>query len=566
MLDQLSTIAAAAFEQCGFDPALGRVILSNRPELCQFQCDGAMKGAKQLRRPPLEIAKTVAEKLIEHPAFSKVDVAPPGFINLNVTDEFLLQHLTYAADDTRFGVPTVENPRTIVLDYGGPNVAKSLHVGHLRSAIIGESLKRLMRFLGHKVVGDIHLGDWGLQIGLVIAQLEELGLTVNDINASLLCEVYPQASARSKTDPDFNQKAHDYTAALQQRESAKIAVWKKILEVSRADLSASYRDLGISFDLWYGESDADAFIPAVLNKLREQNLLRLDDGAQVVDVARDDDNPPLPPCIMVKRDGAFIYATTDVATIHQRMQEFVPHEIWYVTDKRQALHFEQVFRVAKQGGIAANDTQLLHLGFGTMNGNDGKPFKTRDGGVMNLRDLIDLATTQAMEKIAESNYIAEADKPEAARKIGTASIKFGDLINHRTKDYVFDLGRFLSFEGKTGSYILYTLARINSILGKANDNDVQFAQLSCNAERELAISLLLTGQQFAQAAAQQAPNFVAENAYNIAVAFAKFYHDSNILNESNPQSRASRLALCKLTRDLLLLHLDILGIEAVEAM
>lgn len=566
MLDQLSAIAAKAFEQCGFAPTLGRVILSNRPQLCQFQCDGAMKGAKQLRRPPLDIAKAVAELLAQHPVFSAVDVAPPGFINLNVTDEFLLQSLANAADDDRFGVPTTEHPRTIVMDYGGPNVAKSLHVGHLRSAIIGESLKRLMRFLGHTVVGDTHLGDWGLQIGLVIAQLEDLGLAADDITAPLLCDIYPQASARSKTDPDFNKKAHDYTAALQQHDPAKIALWQKILAVSCDDLRASYQDLGVSFDLWYGESDAAAFIPAVLDKLHAQNLLRLDDGAQVVDVAREDDNPPLPPCIMVKSDGAFIYATTDVATIHQRMQELAPHEIWYVTDKRQALHFEQVFRVAKQGGIAGDGTQLLHLGFGTMNGSDGKPFKTRDGGVMNLRDLIDLVTKQALEKIADSNYIAEQDKPEVARKIGTASIKFGDLINHRTKDYVFDLGRFLSFEGKTGSYILYTLARINSILGKADDESPQFAQLSGDAERELAIALMLTGQQFAHAAAQQAPNFVAESAYNIAVAFAKFYHDSKILGETCAKARGSRLALCKLTRDILLLHLNILGIEAVEAM
>ncbi|MCL2445490.1 MAG: arginine--tRNA ligase [Oscillospiraceae bacterium] len=566
MLDKLSTFAAAAFEQCGFEPALGRVILSNRPQLCQFQCDGAMKGAKQLRRPPMEIAKAVADVLAENPAFSMVDVAPPGFINLNVTDEFLLQNLASAADDARLGVPATENPRTIVLDYGGPNVAKSLHVGHLRSAIIGESLKRLMRFLGHTTVGDIHLGDWGLQIGLVIAQLEELGLTADDITAELLCDVYPQASARSKMDPEFSKKAHDYTVALQQREPAKVAVWKKILEVSRADLSASYRDLGVSFDLWYGESDAGAFIPAVLDKLNAQNLLQLDDGAQVVHVTDENDNPPLPPCIIIKSDGAYIYATTDVATIEQRMQEFAPHEIWYVTDKRQGLHFEQVFRVVQKSNIVADETALRFLGFGTMNGSDGKPFKTRDGGVMNLRDLISLVTTQAMEKIADSTYIPDADKPETARKIAVASLKFGDLVNHRTKDYIFDLQKFLSFEGKTGSYILYTLARINSILGKAGEENPQFAQLAGDAERELAIALLLTGQQFAHAAAQQAPNFVAESAYTIAVAFAKFYHDSNILNETCAQTRASRLALCKLTRDLLLLHLDILGIEAVEAM
>ncbi|MCL2530821.1 MAG: arginine--tRNA ligase [Oscillospiraceae bacterium] len=566
MLDQLSAIAAAAFEQCGFDPALGRVILSNRPQLCQFQCDGAMKGAKQLRRPPMEIAKAVAEKLAEHPAFAMVDVAPPGFINLNVTDEFLLQGLAIAASDARFGVPATENPRTIVLDYCGPNVAKPLHVGHLRPAIIGESLKRLMKFLGHKVIADNHLGDWGLQMGQVIAQLEELGKTADDITGPLLSEVYPQASARSKTDPDFRKKAQDYTVAWQQREPDKVVLGEKIIEVSCENFREDFAVLGVSYDYWYGESYAAQFVPAVLDTLKQQNLLRLDDGAQVVDVTRDDDNPPLPPAIMIKSDGACNYETTDVATILQRVQEFAPDDIWYVVDKRQALHFKQVFRVAHNSGIAPEDLHLVHIGNGTMNGADGRPFKTRDGGTMRLSDLLEQATAQAMEKIADSAYILDSEKPQAAQKIAVASIKFGDLSNHWAKDYVFDLQKFLSFEGKTGSYILYMLARINSILGKASDDTPQFAQLTGDAERELAIALLQTGQQFAQAAAQQAPNFVAESAYTIAVAFAKFYHNSNILNETCAQTRASRLALCKLTQDILLLHLDILGIEAVEAM
>ncbi|MCL2195338.1 MAG: arginine--tRNA ligase [Oscillospiraceae bacterium] len=566
MLDQLSAIAAAAFAQCGFEPTLGRVILSNRPQLCQFQCDGAMKGAKALRRPPLEIARAVADVLAANPVFASVDVAPPGFINLNVTDEFLLQSLTGAAGDARLGVPADENPRMIVLDYCGPNVAKPLHVGHLRPAIIGESLKRLMKFIGHKVIADNHLGDWGLQMGQVIAQLEELGVAEADITAELLCDVYPQASARSKTEPEFRKKAQDYTVALQQRDPEKFALWEKIVETSCVDFRENFAVLGVSYDYWYGESYADQFIPAVLDILKQQNLLRLDNGAQVVDVTQEDDNPPMPPAIIIKSDGAYNYETTDVATIHQRVQEFAPDEIWYVVDKRQALHFKQVFRVAHNSGIAPAALRLSHIGNGTMNGSDGRPFKTRDGGTMRLSDLLEQATAQAMEKIANSTYIAEQDKADVARKIAVASIKFGDLSNHWTKDYIFDLQKFLSFEGKTGSYILYTLARINSILGKASDDSPQFTQLTGDAERELAIGLLLTGQQFAQAAAQQAPNFVAESAYTIAVAFAKFYHDSNILGETCAQARASRLALCKLTRDLLLLHLDILGIEAVEAM
>ena len=567
LIDTLSQRVSCAFEQAGYDPALGKVIESNRPELCQFQCDGAMKGARQYRKAPMAIATAVVELLTQDPVFGSVEVAPPGFINIILSDDFLLQQLADIAGDARFGIAKTAQPQTIVLDYGGPNVAKPLHVGHLRSAIIGESIKRLMRFLGHHVVGDIHLGDWGLQIGLVIAGLMEQDIALQNITAELLTELYPQASARAKTDEAFSKKAHDYTYQLQQRDPECLAFWEKIVEVSCADLKANYGDLGISFDLWYGESDADRFIEPVLGTLREQNLLRRDEGALVVDVLREEDNPPLPPCILVKSDGAHNYATTDVATIHQRMREFSPEKIWYVVDKRQALHFQQVFRVAQKAGIAPDGTELAHLGFGTMNGTDGRPYKTRDGGVMRLRDLIDLATNQAYEKIQSSGYIEEDDKASVARKIAIASIKFGDLINHRMKDYVFDLSKFLSFEGKTGSYILYTLARINSILAKADDTAAHDVSRALGEhERDLVIRILLTAQAFEQAAANQAPNFVCESAYAIAVAFARFYHEANILGEACAQTRTFRLGLCRVTREILLLHLDILGIEAVEAM
>jgi len=566
LIDLLSEYVSQAFEQAGFDPALGKVIESNRPQLCQFQCDGAMKGAKQYRKAPLAIATEVVEILSQNAILQSVDVAPPGFINIILADSFLLKNLSDIAHDARFGIGKTNQPQTIVLDFGGPNVAKPLHVGHLRSAIIGEAIKRLMRFFGHHVIGDIHLGDWGLQIGLVIAQLEEQNIPLPDITAEVLTEIYPKASARSKADEAFSKKAHDYTVMLQQKNPDFIAIWKKIVEVSRADLTANYNDLSISFDLWHGESDADQFIPQVLDILKNKNLLRRDDGALVVDVTQADDNPPLPPSIIVKSDGAFNYETTDVATILQRTKEFSPDKIWYVVDKRQAFHFQKVFRVAKKAEIASEQLQLLHLGFGTMNGTDGKPYKTRDGGVMRLRDLIELASSQAYEKIQSSNYIEADAMKDTARKIGIASIKFGDLINHRMKDYVFDLNKFLSYEGKTGSYILYTLARINSILAKTDGSTQDFSRISNAYERDLIIKILLTAQAFQNAAEQQAPNFICENAYDISVAFARFYHESSILNEACEQTRASRLRLCHLTRVLLLLHLDILGIEPVEAM
>lgn len=579
----LNELAASAFEKCGYSAELGNVTVSDRLDLCQFQCNGAFAGAKLYKKAPFMIAEDVAKVLSENEIFEKVEVCRPGFINMTLKDEYLISVAGDIAKDENAGVNKSENPETIVIDYGGPNVAKPLHIGHLRSAIIGESLKRLARACGHKVIGDVHLGDWGLQIGLVIAELSERhpewrcfaddfspeNDTVEPLDADTLNEVYPFASAKSKQDEQFKLKAQRFTFELQNRKPGYIALWKEILRVSVADLKSNYEKLNVDFDLWYGESDSDEYVGELIDVLTEKNLLRESDGAMVVDVEKPDDKAPMPPVIVKKSDNSNIYATTDLATIIQRQKDFAPDRIWYVVDKRQSLHFEQVFRCAKKAELVPETTELSLLGFGTMNGSDGKPYKTRDGGVMRLSDLIETVTNAALEKINTSTFVNGDEKVELARKIGIAAIKFGDLINHRTKDYIFDIDKFLSFEGKTGTYILYTISRINSILAKADvkdDADVSFAGVYGEAERELLLKLILTSETFKKALEDKAPNYICENAYQIAASFSSFYSVSRIIDEQDEAKRKTWLALVMLTRKVLLKHLDILGIEAVENM
>lgn len=579
---RLTNIVAKAFEDCGYDPALGNTAVSDRPDLCQYQCNGAFSGAKQYHKAPFMIADDVAAKLKENPVFKSVEVVKPGFLNLTLTDKAIINIANEISKDENLGLKITENPQTIVIDYGGPNVAKPLHIGHLRAAIIGEAIKRLMRKLGHKVIGDVHLGDWGLQIGLVIAELSERnpdwncfkddykeGEPVPELTAELLCDIYPFASKRSKTDEAFSEKAHKFTFELQNRKPGFIALWKEILRVSVADLKSNYEKLGVSFDLWYGESDADLFVPESIEILGNKGLLKDSDGAKIVEVALESDKAPVPPAIIVKSDGAVNYETTDIATILQRERDFKPDKIWYVVDKRQELHFTQVFRCSKMAEIIPESTELAHLGFGTMNGSDGKPYKTRDGGVMRLSDLIETVTKSAHESLEKSSYIDDAEKAETARKIGVAAVKFGDLINHRTKDYIFDLDKFLSFEGKTGPYLLYTVSRINSILKKAGvdvNSNAELTGVYSDSERELLLCILESSAAFSAAAEEKAPNFICENAYRIAAAFSKFYHDNRIIDEQDAEKRASWLALCLLTRKLIHMHLDILAIEPVENM
>lgn len=576
----LTELTAAAFAQCGYDPALGVVGLSDRLDLCQFQCNGAFAAAKQYHKAPFVIAGEVAAVLAENLIFAEVQAVRPGFLNLTVTDVFLAEAAKTQMADPHLGIHQADFPETIIIDYGGPNVAKPLHIGHLRSAIIGEALKRLARAVGHRVLGDVHLGDWGLQIGLVIAELSERypdwrcfapdfnpeTEAVSALSAADLNEIYPFASKRSKEDAAFKEKAHLATCELQSGRPGYIALWKEILRVSVADMKGNYQKLGVDFDLWYGESDADRYVEPLMALLDEKELLRRSEGALVVDVAEEGDKAPMPPVIVRKSDNSSIYATTDLATIMQRQQDFSPNRIWYVVDKRQELHFTQVFRCARKAGLIADHAELAYLGFGTMNGSDGKPYKTRDGGVMRLADLIAAVEEAAGEKLAGSAFVSEPERQETARKVGVAALKFGDLINQRGKDYIFDLERFLSFEGKTGTYLLYTVTRINSILQKAGGGACQLFGIYNDADRELWLNLLLTGAVFERAFEEKAPNNLCENAYQLAALFSRFYHDNHILAEEDEKKRESWLALCGMVKKVLEKHLDVLGIETVERM
>lgn len=576
----LTEIVSAAFEKCGYDGKLGIVTPSDRLDLCQFQCNGAFAGAKLYKKAPFMIADEVAAVLSESDVFAKAESVKPGFINLTLTDDYMLSITKDIAEDKFGGVPQSEDPGVIVIDYGGPNVAKPLHIGHLRSAIIGEALKRLARACGNTVYSDVHLGDWGLQIGLVIAELNERNPewkcfsedfdpaadSVPELSAELLCDVYPFASKKSKENDEFKAKAHTATFELQNGRAGYIALWKEILRVSVADLKDNYSKLLVDFDYWYGESDADKYIPRLMETLEKKKLSYESDGALVVDVALESDKAPMPPIIVRKSDNSSIYATTDLATIIQRNEDFKPDKIWYVVDNRQELHFTQVFRCARLAELVPESTELAFLGFGTMNGSDGKPYKTRDGGIMRLSDLIGTVTDASLERLAGSDKVSAENREDYARKLGIAAIKFGDLINHRSKDYIFDLDKFMSAEGKTGIYLLYTVSRINSIMKKANGAKAEFTGIYTESERELILKILMTGDAYICAMEEKAPNYICENAYQLAVSFSRFYHENRIIDEPDEAKKSNWLALAALVRSMLVKHLDILGIETVENM
>ena len=570
----------AAFEKCGYSKELAIVTVSDRPDLCQFQCNGAFGGAKLYHKAPRMIAEDVAAVLREDEDLAKVEIAGAGFINIDISDKLLLEFIEQVYTDEKTGVPQAEKPETIVLDYGGPNVAKPLHIGHLRAAVIGEALKRLVRATGRKAIADVHLGDWGLQMGLVMAELEErhpdwecfgdsfdpencgeFPLTVDEMN-----EVYPFASAKSKENEEFKEKAKDLTVKMQNGDPRYEYLGREITKISLPDIKKNYENLNVDFDYWYGESDASKYEAELVETLEKKGLLYESEGAMVVDVAKDDDKITVPPVIIKKSDGSSIYATTDLATIVQREKDFAPQGIWYVVDQRQGLHFTQVFRCAEKAGILG-ETIPEHLGFGTMNGTDGKPYKTRDGGVMKLELLYKTVYDAAMERVKESKFSAEEDKADVARKIAVATIKFGDLINHRAKDYIFDLDKFMAADGKTGSFLLYTVARINSILKKTDESGITAASgVFTDSERDLLLKIALSGEAYALAFKDRAPNIVCENAYQLASSFSKFYHDNHILTEEDEQKKNAWLRACVVLRKVLEKHLDILGIESVDLM
>ncbi len=580
ILDIITGKMRQAFQDAGYDAAFGKVTVSNRPDLCQYQCNGALAAAKQYKCAPIQIAKAVVEKL-DGNDFSMCDAVMPGFINLKLSDGFLKEYLEAMRTSADFGVEKCGQGQTLVVDYGGPNVAKPLHIGHLRSAIIGESLKRLYKFFGYHTIGDIHLGDWGLQMGLIIAELqerqpelcyfdpdftgeypEEAPFTISELE-----EIYPAASAKKKTDEAFAKKAHDATFALQQGNRGYRAIWDHIMRISVADLKRNYDNLNVSFESWLGESDADPYIPAMVQDMKDRGIAVESQGAWVIPVAEESDKKEVPPCILVKSDGAAIYATTDLATMIQRMQDFRPDKMLYVTDKRQALHFEQVFRAARKAGIVPADFPLEHLGFGTMNGADGKPFKTRDGGVMRLEQLIADMTDFVRAKVVENKIVADEDVEATTRIIAMAALKYGDLSNQPTKDYVFDMDRFAAFEGNTGPYILYTIVRIKSILAKYGAWESLPIQAAANDyARDLMLAITKLSPTLEAALRTSSPNLICAYIYELAGAVNKFYHETRILGEEDENLKAGYIALIGLAKNILEACIDLLGFSAPERM
>lgn len=575
-----------AFLEAGYEEKYGVVSVSNRPDLCQYQCNGALAAAKQYKKAPIMIANEIVTLLKQSKSFKEVNAINPGFININVSDEMLSSYINQMASAEKFGCEEEKMPQTIIVDYGGPNVAKPLHVGHLRSAIIGESIKRLSRFKGNKVIGDVHLGDWGLQMGLIITEYKkrhpewiyfddnfegeypkEPPFTISELE-----EIYPYASGYSKEHPEYKEEAQNATVLLQNGKRGYLALWNHILNVSVDDLKQNYEKLNVEFDLWKKESDAQPYIPDMVQYMKEEGYAYISDGALVVDVKEETDTKEIPPCMVLKSDGGTLYNTTDLATIVERVKLFEPNAITYVVDKRQALYFEQVFRCAKKTQIVSGDVKLTFLGFGTMNGKDGKPFKTREGGVMRLESLVASITEAVYEKIMGNRQMPEEEAEEIAKKVGVAAIKYGDLSNQASKDYIFDVERFTSFEGNTGPYILYTIVRINSILSKYKElygsNLVEILVKSPTSESELALMLELSkfNEIIDSAYEENAPHKICQFIYELSNAFNRFYHESKIIAEEDKEKQASWIGLITITSGILKTCIDILGIEAPDKM
>ena len=584
-LDLISNEMKQAFEAAGYDRELGKVTVSNRPDLCEYQCNGAMAGAKLYKKAPIMIANDVADKCTDSRVFAEVQAVAPGFLNLKIKGSFLADYLTQMEKEEKFGLNVPEKQKTIIVDYGGPNVAKPLHVGHLRSAVIGESVKRIARYIGHKVIGDIHMGDWGLQMGLVITEMkerypdlvyfdenfdgeypEEAPVTVTELE-----EIYPTASRKSKEDPVYKEKAMEATFKLQSGVKGYRALWKQIIKISVADMKRNYDNLNVTFDLWKGESDVHDVIPGMVDYMKKEGYAYISDGALVVDVKEDTDTKEIPPCMILKSDGASLYNTTDLATIMERMREYHPDQMIYLTDKRQDLYFEQVFRCARKTRLVDEDTELVHIGFGTVNGADGHAFKTRDGGVMRLEMLINEINEKMYQKIVESREVDEEEARNTAKIIALSAIKYGDLSNQASKDYIFDIDKFTSFEGDTGPYILYTIVRIKSILAKAKEQGEDLTNLTLKeADTDSQKALMMTIARFnammENAYEEVAPHKICAYIYDLANALNRFYHENRILAEEDETKKKSWLGLLILTKEILEACIDVLGFSAPERM
>lgn len=570
LLDILSDELKRAFRESGYDDTKVSVTVSNRPDLCEYQCNGAMALAKEAHKAPFVIAEEVASKLTGSEYFSKTECVKPGFINLNISDGYLASYIAEQAEAEKYGLEPGKS-ESVVVDYGGPNVAKPLHIGHLRAAIIGEAVKRLSKYTGNKTLGDIHMGDWGLQIGLIIAEMQERGM---DRMPTLeeLSEIYPAASARSKEDEAYKEKAMDITYKLQHGDEEYLRIWRHIMDISVADLKANYDKLNVSFEIWKGESDADPYIAPMVERMKKEGYAYSSQGALVVDVSEESDAKEIPPCMILKSDGAALYTTTDLATLVQREEDYKPDSVIYVVDKRQDMHFLQVFRAAKKCGIVPEETRLEFLGFGTMNGKDGKPFKTRSGGVMKLQELIDDVYQRCYERMKENGAeMTEEELTDTAAKIGLAAIKYGDLSNEARKDYIFDIDKFTSFEGNTGPYVLYTIVRIKSILRKYKESGgrqegLRILAPANAAEKAMMMSLTGFAPMIEGAWRDLAPHRICAYIYQVANDFNKFYHETKIITEEDRQKQESWIALLTLTKGILERCIDILGFEAPEKM
>ncbi len=585
ILEILAQELSDAFEKAGYDKKYAKVTVSNRPDLCQFQCNGALAAAKEYHKAPVVMAGEVTRNLEGNPVFSEVTAQAPGFINMTVSAEFLGNYMNQMAESESFGCDVSKKDKTIIIDYGGANVAKPLHVGHLRPAIIGESIKRTARYLGYHVIGDVHLGDWGLQIGLIITELkhrkpelvyfddgytgeypEEPPFTMADLE-----EIYPYASGYSKEHEEYKEEAQEATAQLQAGNRGYLAIWQHIINVSVADLKRVYNKLDVEFDLWKKESDAQPYIPDMVQQMKDGGYAHIDEGALVVDVKEETDTKEVPPCMILKSNGATLYNTTDLATIVERRKLFNPQKIIYVVDKRQALYFEQVFRCARKTKIIGEEVELVFVGNGTMNGQDGKPFKTRDGGVLRLEALLSDVVKEVSNKMADRE-MAEEDKKDAAEKVALAAIKYGDLSNQVAKDYIFDMERFTSFEGNTGPYILYTIVRIKSLMNKLVEQDIVVDEDAVilppenKSQTDVMLSIAKWSETVEAAYAEQAPHKICQFVYELSDAFNKFYHDNKIITNEDEKVRASYILLSQLVGRALETGIDLLGLEAPEKM
>ena len=591
LIDLITEQVTNAFTGQGYDAKYGKVTLSNRPDLCEYQCNGAMAAAKEYKCAPFMISDKIAQALAENELFKSVESVKPGFINMKVSPAYLAKYVSdMKADEGRFGCDKAAHPKTIIVDYGGANVAKPLHVGHLRSAVIGESIKRIGKFMGHNMIGDVHLGDWGLQMGLIIVELKERkpDLVYYDesytgeypkeapFTISELEDIYPIASKKSKEDEAFREAAMEATSQLQAGRRGYRALLAHILDVSVTDLKKNYDNLNVSFELWKGESDAQPYIPDMVQMMKDKGFAYMSEGALVVDVKEDTDTKEIPPCIILKSDGASLYSTTDLATIVMRMQDYNPDAIIYLTDQRQSMHFVQVFRCARKTGLVGPDVELTHIGFGTMNGKDGKPFKTRDGGVMRLEYLLDEINEEMLKKITENQKekenldISEEEAKQTAKTVALAAVKYGDLSNQASKDYCFDIERFTSFEGNTGPYILYTIVRIKSILKKYTAKntlpDAPILGAHSASEKNLMLVLSRFNAMMENAYEEKAPHKICAYIYELANAFNGFYHETKILSEEDFKVQASYIGLLVLTKNILETCIDVLGFSAPDRM